>query len=82
MGRQLSAKLLETKFSGKKNDSQSHSQMCSPQERSSVRRMGSNYSPKNISKNVRSNSVSNLILLLLYISKTMNETNLNSAKNY
>jgi hypothetical protein len=58
MGRQLSAALLETKFAGKKN-SQSHGQMYSQQERSLVMRMGSGFSPKNISNNLRSKSVSN-----------------------
>jgi hypothetical protein len=48
-------------FPQKKGEPQSGRSLCSPQERSLVRKMGSNYSPQLISKKLRTKSVSNEI---------------------
>jgi hypothetical protein len=61
MGRQLSVKVLETKFSQKEKESISYGHLCSPAERSFVRKMGYNYSPQLHSKNLETKTVSNKI---------------------
>jgi hypothetical protein len=58
MRRQLSATLLQTRFSPKREEKQSERTLCSPQERSLVRKMGTDYSPQLISKQMREKSVS------------------------
>jgi hypothetical protein len=58
MGRQLSATLLQTRFSPRISEIQSESTLCSPQERSLVRKMGKDYSPQLIPKQMTEKSVS------------------------
>jgi hypothetical protein len=58
MGQQLSATLLQTRFSPKREEKQSEPTLCSPLERSLVRKMGTDYSPQLISKQIRETTVS------------------------